>query len=111
MAQVAFGALMRAAQRKFRLAMVELRFFPFRLVVAGLAFLSVAGAVNVLQLVTGDARLRQILVDLTDVAGLAGDVLVRRLELEFRPAVVEGLRVPPLRRRMTESHFSPSFPA
>ncbi len=106
MAQIAFGFGVCAAQRKFRFSgVIECCFLPFHLIVARVAFLTVSGAVNILQLMTGDAALREVLVYLARMTGLAGDILMRAFQRKFRLAVIEWLRVAPFCRRMAGLAF------
>jgi hypothetical protein len=68
---------------------------PFDLIMTGLAFCTVAIRMDILQSVTGCARTRQVLVELSGMAGRATDILVRALQSKFRLGMVEWLGVAP----------------
>ena len=106
MAGVAFDLGVRAAQRKFGFGVVvENRLLPFCLPVAALAFFAVAAAMNILQLVAGRAVLGEVFINLADMTGGAGHVLVSALEWKFRFAVIERLCLAPFGGGMTAVTF------
>lgn len=101
MTGVAFHLAVRAMQRKFRLLVIETRIFPLVLVVARLAFRAIAAIMDVLKPVAGTAIARQILIDLSDMTGRAGDLLMGAHESEFCLPVIKGLGAAPFCRRVT----------
>jgi hypothetical protein len=79
---------------------IETDCLPFGLIVTGLAFRTVAIRMDILQPVTGHAGTRQVLVELSGMAGCASDILVRAFQSKFRLAMIERLRIAPFYDRM-----------
>lgn len=95
MTDVAFHLFVCSMKRKLGLVVLEFCFFPLELVVAGFALRTVTIGVNILDPVTGDAGLGQILIQLTSVASGARDVLMRSNQRKLSFSMVEGLYVSP----------------
>ena len=95
MTGVALHLGVRASQRILRLVVIEADGLPFALIVAGLAFCSVSPGMDILQLMTGRTGDREPLVLLADVARRACNVLVRALQREFGPGMIERLDAAP----------------
>lgn len=100
-AGITFDFLVRAAKRIFGFVVIEPRGLPFDLVVARLTFRAIPAGMNVLQSVARHAGTREVLVDLADMTGCAGNVFVGALQRELGLAVIERLYLPPLRLAMT----------
>jgi hypothetical protein len=94
-AEVAFDSDVAAAQRKSRPVMIEPSRRPLRLVVAVLAFGTIASQVNVLQAVAFHAAGGNIAVALAGMARRAIDRPVRTLERKLGRVVIERLHVQP----------------
>jgi len=94
-AEVAFDPGMAAPQRKFRFVMIELNRLPHRLIVAVLAFGTIATQVNILQAVTFDAGGSNVGVTLAGVTGRAIDRPMRALQRKLGGVVIERLHVQP----------------
>ena len=88
-AGVAFDFDVSAPQRKRRLVMVEADGLPTALIVTSLAFGAVPATMDVLYLVTPNARRGEAAIALACVTNGAVDILVRTLERELGLAVIE----------------------
>jgi hypothetical protein len=94
-AQVAFDPGVATAQRKSRLVMIEPNRLPHRLIVAVLAFGTIASQVNVLQAVAFDAAGGHVGVALTGVARRAIDRPMRAPQRKLGDVVIERLHMHP----------------
>ncbi len=91
-----------AAQRELRLPIViELDVRPFRWAMAGVAFLTIASSMAIVDIVAGDTSRGQILITLTGMAAGAADQLVCAIECEFCLTMVENFDWSPTRLGMT----------
>lgn len=95
MTDVAFHLFVCSTKRKLGLVVLKFCLFPLDLVVAGFALRTVTIGMNILDPVTGDAGLGQILIQLTSVAGGARDVLMRPDQRKLCFSMIEGLYVAP----------------
>src|SRR5271166_441227 len=98
MARETVDVRMHAEQRVMRfLEVIEFRCLPFLDRVAFAAVRTARAAVLIVGRMTSDARFRRLLVVAFDVAGIAGDRLMRARELEIRLVVLELAARPSLR--------------
>lgn len=96
MARIALDPRVPASQRIFRrLVMIEMSRLPLGLIVTGLALGAVSSGVNILNLVAIHAQGADALVAFANVAGGAGDSIMRAQERKLGRVVIERLDLAP----------------